>query len=44
MLFRSSGWVDGVGGLEKLMLKVTSASTDVGVEAWAELGNNVIEI
>ena len=33
------GWVDGVGGVEKLILKLTSASTGVGVEAWAELGN-----
>ena len=29
------GWV---GGVEKLILKQTSASTGVGVEAWAELG------
>ena len=32
------GWV---GGVEKLILKQTSASTGVGVEAWAELGNLV---
>ena len=32
------GWV---GGVEKLILKQTSASTGVGVEAWAELGNDV---
>ena len=30
------GWV---GGVEKLILKLTSASTGVGVEARAELGN-----
>ena len=30
------GWVRGV---EKLILKLTSASTGVGVEARAELGN-----
>ena len=29
----------GVGGVEKLILKLTSASTGVGVEARAELGN-----
>ena len=28
-----------VGGVEKLILKLTSASTKVGVEARAELGN-----
>ena len=33
-------WVGGVGGVEKLILKLTSASTGVGVEARAELGNN----
>ena len=32
------GWV---GGVEKLILKLTSASTGVEVEAWAELGNNL---
>ena len=31
------GWVCGV---EKLILKLTSASTEVGVEARAELGKN----
>ena len=31
----------GVGGVEKLILKLTSASTGVEVEAWAELGNNL---
>ena len=30
------GWA---GGVEKLILKLTSASTGVGVEARAELGN-----
>ena len=30
------GWV---GGVEKLILKLTSASTEVGVEGRAELGN-----
>ena len=34
-------WVGGLGGVEKLILKLTSASTGVGVEAWAELGNLV---
>ena len=34
--FGRVGWV---GGVEKLILKLTSASTGVGVEAWAELGN-----
>ena len=29
-----------VGGVEKLILKLTSASTKVGVEARAELGKN----
>ena len=29
-----------MGGVEKLILKLTSASTRVGVEAGAELGNN----
>ena len=29
---------DWVGGAEKLTLKLTSASTEVGVEARAELG------
>ena len=34
------GWGGGcVGGVEKLILKLTSASTGVGVEARAELGN-----
>ena len=33
------GLVGGLGGLEKLILKLTSASTEVGVEARAELGN-----
>ena len=32
------GWV---GGVEKLILKLTSASTGVGVEARAELGKNL---
>ena len=29
-----------MGGVEKLILKLTSASTGVGVEARAELGKN----
>ena len=33
--FGRVGWV---GGVEKLILKLTSASTGVGVEARAELG------
>ena len=33
------GW--WVGGVEKLILKLTSASTGVEDEAWAELGNNL---
>ena len=36
--------MDGVGGVEKLMLKVTSASTEGGVEASAELGKNIKEV
>ena len=32
-------WVGWVGGVEKLILKLTLASTGVGVEARAELGN-----
>ena len=35
-----SGRVWWVGGVEKMMLKLTSASTKVGVESKAELGNN----
>ena len=48
VLFRSGG-VGGVGvvggwvgGVEKLILKLTSASTGVEVEARAELGNIVL--
>ena len=37
VLFRSGG-VGWVGGVEKLILKLTSASNGVGVEARAELG------
>ena len=32
-----------MGGVEKLILKLTSASTKVEVEARAELGNIIIE-
>ena len=32
-----------MGGVEKLMLKLTSASARVGVEARAELGKNRTE-
>ena len=35
-----SGWVGWVCGVEKLMLKLTSASTKVEVKARAELGKN----
>ena len=34
-------WVGWVGGVEKLILKLTSASTKVGVEAKAELGKKI---
>ena len=33
------GWVAGGGWLEKLRMRLTSASTEVGVEVGAELGN-----
>ena len=32
-----------MGGVEKLILKLTSASTGVGVEARAELGNKQVQ-